>query len=95
MAGRRTAKPKPGSSPAHTPVAKKEASLESIVAGAIIDLQAHVALAEDTIRVGGMASDGQFKDVVRRWAEARGLSLARPAVEHWQDVLAASKEKRA
>ena len=71
-----------GAQPATTePVAD---GLPLIVAGAIFDFAGFLTTRAEVIEVGSTANAGPVADLVKEWAELRGLNLADAAVLSWQ-----------
>lgn len=58
--------------------------LPLIVAGAIFDFAGFMTTRAKVIEVGSTANAGPVADLVKEWAELRGLSLADAAVLSWQ-----------
>ena len=61
-----------------------EDGLPLIVAGAIFDFAGFLTTRAEVIEVGSTANAGPVADLVKEWAELRGLSLADAAVLSWQ-----------
>lgn len=58
--------------------------LPLIVAGAIFDFAGFMTTRSEVIEVGSTAEAGPVADLVKEWAELRGLDLADAAVLSWQ-----------
>lgn len=58
--------------------------LPLIVAGAIFDFAGFLTTRAEVIEVGSTANAGPVADLVKEWAELRGLNLADAAVLSWQ-----------
>lgn len=58
--------------------------LPLIVAGAIFDFAGFMTTRSEVIEVGSTAEAGPVADLVKEWAELRGLNLADAAVLSWQ-----------
>lgn len=58
--------------------------LPPIVAGAIFDFAGFMTTRSEVIEVGSTAEAGPVADLVKEWAESRGLDLANAAVLSWQ-----------
>ena len=58
--------------------------LSLIVAGAIFDFAGFMTSRSEVIEVGSTADAGPVADLVKEWAELRGLDLADAAVLSWQ-----------
>ena len=58
--------------------------LPLIVAGAIFDFAGFMTTRSEVIEVGSTADAGPVADLVKEWAELRGLDLADAAVLSWQ-----------
>ena len=61
-----------------------EDGLPLIVAGAIFDFAGFLTTRAEVIEVGSTANAGPVADLVKEWAELRGLNLADAAVLSWQ-----------
>ncbi len=58
--------------------------LPPIVAGAIFDFAGFMTSRSEVLEVGSTAEAGPVADLVKEWAELRGLDLADAAVLSWQ-----------
>ena len=63
--------------------------LPLVIAGAIFDFAGFLTTRTRVIEVGETANASPVAELVREWAEIRGLSLADAAVLSWQDLLVA------
>lgn len=73
--------------PAQRPAAQTEREADGlplIVAGAIFDFAGFMTTRSEVIEVGSTAEAGPVADLVKEWAELRGLDLADAAVLSWQ-----------
>jgi hypothetical protein len=61
--------------------------LPLVIAGAIFDFAGFLTTRPNTIEVGSTANAAPMADLVKEWAELRGLSLDDAAVLSWQELL--------
>jgi len=67
-------------------------ALHPIVAGAIYDFAGFLTTRDAVIPVGSSANASPMVELVKQWAEMRGLQLHDAAVQSWQEHIRAAKE---
>lgn len=61
--------------------------LPLVIAGAIFDFAGYLTTRDKVIKVGSTANASPIADLVKEWADVRGLSLTDAAVLSWQEWL--------
>lgn len=64
--------------------------LPLVISGAIFDFAGYLTTRKEVVEVGSTANASPMADLVKEWAELRGLSLDDAAVLSWNELLAAA-----
>lgn len=72
------------------PVSVVPDGLPMLISGAVFDFAGYLTTRDKVIEVGATANASPIADLVKEWAEFRGLSIVDAAVLSWQYMLAAA-----
>lgn len=72
------------------PVSVVPDGLPMLISGAVFDFAGYLTTRDKVIEVGATANASPIADLVKEWAELRGLSIVDAAVLSWQYMLAAA-----
>lgn len=62
-------------------------SIDPVIAGAIFDFAGFLTTQKQAFMVGGTSTPLIIVELIKQWAELRGLSLQDPDVLQWQEQL--------